>query len=48
MFVNPIHSLEKSRFGINLNIDDFKCKVDNKKENVIKEVKNKRVDNKPI
>jgi len=42
MFVNPIHNLDKTRFGINLKIEDFKCKLNNKPK-LNKEDKNKKV-----
>lgn len=41
MFVNPIKSLDKTRFGINLNIQDFKCKPKTKliQNDIVKNVK---------
>jgi hypothetical protein len=43
MFVSPIHSLSKVKFGVNFNVEDIKCKLKqkNKKENIDKNINKK-------
>lgn len=43
MFVNPIKSLDKTRFGVNFFPDDIKCKL-NKEKDKLKKNNNKNME----